>query len=69
MDSKELITFIRTFRVRKNNGFEGIKIEIVQVLKFNQPDAREYEGCNVVVSGGVISTAFWSQDTVFSSAC
>lgn len=45
-----------TFKVRNDDGSEGIKAEIIKECKCSHPDAREYGGCNVVESGRMVST-------------
>lgn len=55
MDSNEIMAFIRTFGIRKDDGFEETNIETVRGSNCSQPDAREYGGCDVIVSGGLVS--------------
>lgn len=49
------MAFIRTFGIRKDDGFEETNIETVRGSNCSQPDAREYGGCDVIVSGGLVS--------------
>ena len=57
VDSDKTYDVHRTSKVRNDDGSEEIKTEIIKERKCSHPDAREYEGCNVIESDRMFSTA------------